>query len=165
MELSAFRTHLQTWVSAQLSAPTAWVDPAAPQPSPSTTLLVRRISREGQDEQRWEGGPDEVRVVGTRLITVRVLATGGAPIDRLATLQMALSLPSARAALDPALTPTWDGPIEAELSGEAASMEITFRVPVEVLDAPGEIRSADIEGTLRRPDGAVAATESLHFTR
>ena len=153
-------------MSARLGGSVLWLDPAVGSPPPPyTTLLLTRVAREGQDEQRWDGGPDELRVLGSRLVTVHISATGADPLDRLVALQTALSLPSARAALPDGVTPVADEPVIAALTGESATLDITFRVPLEVLDAPGEITSAHIEGLIKRPDGAVAFTESIHFSR
>lgn len=167
MILSAIRTEILSWLSPLLDCPATWTDPTASggaQP-PYAVLQLRRVDRMGADELRPDGGPDEIRVVGSRLVTVRALAYGPDALDRLCGVQSSTSIPSIRGNLGGGLSLLGDSGVVSESDGSVASLELRFLVPFEALDRPGEITRALVDVEVRRPDGSPGLTDTVEFSR
>lgn len=166
MNLDSVRSEICDWLAAVLDCTTSWADPAAPAGTlPYARLQLRRVDREGIDELRAEGGLDEVRVVGTRLLTVRVSVFGADAMDRLVSAQSATGIPSFRSALGGGLSPAGDGGVLFDDASQGAILELRFRMPFEAIDRPGEITRALVEVEVRRPDGSPGLTDSIEFSR
>ena len=168
MQISAVRAEIIGWATPILSCDTAWIEDASSVQGSATNaiLQIRSLSREGADAVHEDGGIDEVTVAGSRLLTLRIVVTSADAFDRLLNLHAALSLPTQREALLAAkLAIVADSGVSADDTGARASLDLHLRVPFELIDRPGEIRSANALFEIFRPDSSLALAESVTFTR
>lgn len=168
MQISVVRADILGWATPLLACNTAWVEDASSVQGAATfaILSIRNISREGADAIHEEGGPDEVTVTGSRLLTLRISVSGADAVDRLFELHCALSLPTQREALlADSLAIIGDSGVNGDDTGTRATLDLNIRVPFERIDRPGEIRTAITLFEISRTDGGLALAESLTFTR
>lgn len=167
VNLGNIRSEILAWLTSILDCATAWHDPylTTTPATPYAVLQLRRVEREGADEIRADGGPDEIRIVGTRLITVRVTVIGPDAFERLSAAQNSTSIPSLSAALGEGIRPAGDSGVIADDAGLGGTLELRLRVPFEAIDRPGEIERALVQVEVRRPDGGPGLGESIEFSR